>query len=97
MARSLEPLPRQPRIGVHQSAVLITSDGGELEVCVMDLSSDGFRIEAAETLSIGERVFAGEHVRLRVARYGDFRAEIRWTRDSEAGGVFLEKIGDLQV
>ena len=34
----------------------------------------------------------GECVQVRVDRYGDFPAQIRWALDHEAGGVFLTPI-----
>jgi len=48
-----------------------------MEIVVIDLSSGGFRFQAKEAIIIGETIFVGEHVRLRVERYGDFPAEIR--------------------
>jgi hypothetical protein len=86
-----------PRIDARHPAVLVASDGGEMEVTVTDLSSRGFRIEADETLFIGENILIGEHVRLRVARYGDFPAQIRWALGREAGGIFLEPVKDLEA
>ena len=67
-------------------AVLVDSDGGELAVEVLDLSSGGFRLRAGEPLVIGEQV------RLRVPRYGDFPAQIQWVEGHEAGGRFLERM-----
>jgi len=89
-------IPRTPRIDARHPAVLIASDGSEMAVTVTDLSSRGFRIEAEETLYIGENIMIGEHVRLRVPRYGDFPAQIRWASGCEAGGLFLEPVKDLE-
>lgn len=80
------PEKRSPRVRTSIPAVLVDSDGGELSVEVIDLSSGGFRLRA------GEALVAGEQVRLRVERYGDFPAIIRWVRGGEAGGVFLQPI-----
>ena len=77
---------RSPRIETAIPAVLIDPDGGELAVEVIDLSSGGFRLRADEAL------VEGEDVRLRVSRYGDFRARIQWVRGQEAGGQFLEPV-----
>ncbi len=77
---------RSPRIRTSIEAVLVDSDGGELPVQVVDLSSGGFRLRADEALVVGEEV------RLRVERYGDFPAVIRWVRGGEAGGVFLQPV-----
>ena len=78
--------PRSPRVQTSIAAVLVDSDGGELPVEILDLSSGGFRLRCGETL------VTGEQVRLRVARYGDFPAQIRWALGTEAGGVFLEPV-----
>jgi hypothetical protein len=77
---------RSPRVRTSLAAVLVDSDGGELAVEVVDLSSGGFRLRACEALVVGEQV------RLRVARYGDFPAQIQWVKGQEAGGRFLEPI-----
>ncbi len=77
---------RSPRIQTVIPAVLVDSDGGELVVEVIDLSSGGFRLRA------GEQLLAGEEVRLRVPRYGDFRAQLQWVKGNEAGGSFLEPV-----
>lgn len=77
---------RSPRVRTSIPAVLVDSDGGELGVEVLDLSSGGFRLRAGEPLQ------AGEQIRLRVPRYGDFAAQIQWVEGHEAGGRFLERI-----
>lgn len=65
---------------------MVHSDGVEFPVTVIDLSSGGFRLRC------DERLAAGERVSLRVARYGDFPAEIEWASSSEAGGRFLAPV-----
>lgn len=77
---------RRPRVRTSFDATLIDSDGGELSVVVMDLSSGGFRLRADEAL------VEGEEVRLRVPRYGDYPAQIQWIRGNEAGGRFLDPV-----
>lgn len=77
---------RGPRVQTSFAAVLVDSDGGELPVEIIDLSSGGFRLRA------GEALVEGESICLRVARYGDFPAQIQWVRGHEAGGRFLEPI-----
>jgi hypothetical protein len=62
------------------------SDGTVHSVTIVDVSAGGFRLRTGDTLPIGEHVF------LRVARYGDFPAQIRWALGSDAGGVFLEPV-----
>lgn len=77
---------RSPRVRTSIAAVLVDSDGGELPVEVTDLSSGGFRLHTDEPLVVGE------FVRLRVPRYGDFPALIKWVEGNEAGGLFLEPV-----
>ena len=57
-----------------------------MPVEVVDISSGGFRLRVREPLVVGEQF------RLRVSRYGDFKAQIQWVGDGEAGGLFLEPI-----
>jgi hypothetical protein len=76
-------MPRPTRVEVNFPAVLVMSDGSTADVLVQDLSRDGFRIQIAQQILVGERV------RLRAGKYGDLAAEIRWVRDVEAGGEFL--------
>jgi hypothetical protein len=66
--------------------VLVDSDGGELPVEIIDVSSNGLRLRATELL------VQGEEVRIRASRYGDFRAKIEWVTDCEAGCRFLDPI-----
>ena len=61
-------------------------DGSEHSVVITDVSSGGFHLSTKHTIPIGSHVF------LRVARYGDFPAQIRWALGSEAGGVFLQPV-----
>lgn len=77
---------RPPRIQTEIGAMLVDSDGGKLAVEVIDLSSGGFRLRA------GEQLVAGEVVRIRVPRYGDFTAKLQWVKGNEAGGTFLEPV-----
>jgi hypothetical protein len=77
---------RSPRVRTSITAVLVDSDGGEMPVEVADLSSAGFRLHAEEALVVGEKI------RLRVPRYGDFPAQIKWVKGHEAGGLFLERV-----
>lgn len=77
--------PRPTRVDVSFPAVLVMSDGSTANVLVRDLSRDGFRIQ------VGQEILVGERVSLRAGKYGDLAAEIRWVRDFEAGGAFLEE------
>ena len=79
-------IKRAPRIEGRHDALIVDSAGRQVEVTVTDISGGGFRINTDETFSIGE------YVALRVARYGDFPAQIRWALGREAGGLFLEPV-----
>lgn len=83
MARVRGLNKRAPRIDLRRPAVLINSDGVEADVVILDVSSGGFRLEATESLRIGE------FVHLRVEHGDEFPVQIRWVLGSEAGGVFL--------
>lgn len=86
MSRIPGHIARTPRVSVAHDATLVMADGSEHSVIVTDVSSGGFHLKTDETIPIGSHVF------LRVARYGDFPAQIRWSFGSEAGGVFLEPV-----
>ena len=77
---------RAPRIASHHRATLIDTNGREMPGLVTDISKGGFRIKTDEPLMIGECV------RVRVDRYGDFAAQIRWSQGLVAGAVFLDPV-----
>jgi PilZ domain-containing protein len=79
-------ISRAARVSVSHEAVLVLSDGTEHHVKITDVSSGGFHLLTPHTVPIGEHVF------LRVDRYGDFPAQIRWSLGREAGGVFLHPV-----
>jgi hypothetical protein len=79
-------ISRRQRIEVSHEAKLVTSLGAEHDVTITDVSAGGFRLRTDVTMPIGEHVF------LRVDRYGDFPAQIRWSLGQDAGGVFLESV-----
>ena len=86
MTRIPGQISRRQRIKVSQDAKLVTSKGIEHPVTITDVSAGGFRLRSDVTMAIGEHVF------LRVDRYGDFPAQIRWALGPDAGGVFLEPV-----
>ena len=53
---------------------------------ITDVSSGGFRLTSEDVVPIGDHVF------LRVPRYGDFPAQIRWALGDKAGGTFVEPV-----
>jgi len=77
---------RAPRVDIRRPAVMIDSDGQEVGVLILDVSSGGFRLKFEE----GPRI--GEFVRLRVEHQEEIPAQIRWVLGSEAGGVFLAPV-----
>ena len=86
MSRIPGLISRRQRIAVSRDAKLVTAQGDEYAVTITDVSAGGFRLRTAVTMPIGEHVF------LRVDRYGDFPAQIRWALGPDAGGVFLEPV-----
>lgn len=79
-------IKRAPRVDTRFKASLIDSDGGVVQVVVIDLSKEGCRLETDGTLKIGEMV------QLQVPKYGTYPAQIRWALGNEAGAVFLEPV-----
>ncbi|MBA2466243.1 MAG: PilZ domain-containing protein [Sphingomonas sp.] len=86
MGRIPGQISRRQRIQVAHQAILVTGQGVEHPVSITDVSAGGFRLRTDITIPIGEHVF------LRVDRYGDFPAQIRWALGTDAGGVFLEPV-----
>jgi len=68
------------------SAGVVDSEGRHYRVKILDISSGGFKLEGEETFRIGK------YIGLRVSKYGEFGAQIRWTLGNEAGGVVLDPI-----
>jgi hypothetical protein len=85
MARTPGVSKRAPRIDVRKPAIVITSDGTEIEATILDVSGSGFRLHVLEPLRIGE------FVSLRVDD-GLVPAQIRWALGEEAGGSFLAQV-----
>lgn len=77
-----------PRVTLDQPAKLVGLLGRTIDVVLVDVSRDGFRVRADGPIS-GEQSF------LRVGRHGDQRIELKWTRGHEAGGVFLDRASSV--
>ena len=86
MARARNFARHSPRIDVRRAAALVDSEGREISVTVLDVSSGGFRMHLEDVVKIGE------FVTLRVDRGEEFPAQIAWALGSEAGGVFAEPV-----
>lgn len=76
---------REPRIDVRMPAVVINSDGMEIDAIVLDISSHGFRVEVDEELRVGEFVSLRVDDEL-------VNGEIRWVLGKEAGGSFISPV-----
>ena len=85
MDRNRAMANRETRIDVRKPAVLVTSDGMEIDVLVLDVSSHGFRVEIDEELHVGELVSLRVDDQL-------VSGEIRWVLGKEAGGSFIVPI-----
>ena len=86
MRRPVGHIKRAPRIDYSRPALLIDSAGAQHKVTMLDISSSGFKLQAAELPSIGDVVL------LRVDKSAPVKAQIRWAVGSQAGGVFLTPV-----
>ena len=77
--------PRDARIDVKYDAQ-VRFGGAAVEAMILNVSSKGFRLHAAEELE------PGMDITLEVERLAPVRGQIRWTCGQESGGVFLEAI-----
>ena len=73
------------RIELEQRATLTNSDGYVFEIVIRDLSRAGFRIEHG-----GEDLEVDETVTITSTRGALAAGQIKWTTDTEAGGVFVD-------
>jgi hypothetical protein len=67
---------------VDLAAFVHRGEGPPLSVMVTDLTEQGCRITAGETLLIGEQI------RLEIPRLGYLNAQIRWSFEGQAGARF---------
>ena len=82
----MDKASRSPRVKTAIAATLLDSDGGEVQVEIIDISGSGFKLRCDGSLTVGERVI------LRVSKQGDHAAQIQWVRGLEAGGKFLAPV-----
>lgn len=75
---------RAARVDVRYNAVLTEPDGCRVNVVIVDLSGQGFRLQSEAEL------VSGEEVTIRAGKAAPVRARIQWARGLEAGGIFLE-------
>ena len=75
---------RQRRVALNCAGVVTESDGCTVDVTILDMSTDGFRLRSIEEL--------GSTVSLQMRETRPVRCEIRWACGHEAGGIFLDPI-----
>ena len=80
-----ELTPRAARVEVQYDARL-RFDGTSVDAMILNVSSQGFRLCAAEELA------PGMEVTIECEKLDPVRGEIRWSCGQESGGVFLEAI-----
>jgi hypothetical protein len=80
-----EITPRDARIDVKYDAQ-VRFGSAAIDAMILNVSSKGFRLHAAEELE------PGMDVTLEVEKLEPVRGQIRWTCGQESGGVFLEAI-----
>jgi hypothetical protein len=74
--------PRNDRRTVDLAAFVHRDQGPRMPVIVTDLTEQGCRISADETLRIGEQI------KLEIPHLGFLSAQIRWALDGQAGARF---------
>ena len=77
---------RQRRVTLNCSGVVTESDGCTVDVTIVDMSRDGFRLRSVEELELGSTIT------LQMRETRPVRCEIRWACGHEAGGIFLDPI-----
>jgi hypothetical protein len=77
--------PRDPRVDVGFD-VQVHCKAGQIGAQLVNLSSDGFRLQTSGPLE------AGWEVTLEAARQFPVRALICWACGNESGGVFAEPV-----
>ena len=78
-------LRRDPRVDVGFD-VRVHCEAGEIEAQLLNLSSDGFRLQTTNPLEVGWEVT------LEAARQFPVKAVICWACGLEAGGVFADPV-----
>jgi hypothetical protein len=77
--------PRDPRVDVDFD-VRVYCEVGEIDAQIVNLSSDGFRLQTTGSLQVGWEVT------LEAAKQFPVKALICWACGQEAGGVFAEPV-----
>lgn len=77
--------PRATRIDVKYDA-FVRSGSTVVQAMILNVSSNGFRLHAAEELE------AGMDVTIEFPKLEPVRGQIRWSSGRECGGAFFEAI-----
>jgi hypothetical protein len=77
---------RERRVLLNRDAILTEDDGFTVDVVIVDVSKDSFRLRSVTELEIGSNVL------LQMENVSPVRCQIRWSCGHEAGGVFLDPI-----
>lgn len=79
---------RETRIDVRYPAVVIETDGCELDVEITDVSREGFRLTSTNKLDPGQEIWLA----VSNSSLAPIRGLIKWTRGNEVGGIFLDPV-----
>ena len=82
---------RERRVTLNCAAVLTENDGCSLDVTIVDVSQNGFRLRSIAELELGSNVL------LQMENVAPVRGLIRWACGHEAGGVFLDPVDQALV
>jgi hypothetical protein len=77
---------RERRVALNRGAILTESDGFTVDVTIVDVTKDDFRLRSITELELGSKVI------LQMDNATPVRCEIRWSCGHEAGGIFLDPI-----
>jgi hypothetical protein len=78
-------LPREPRVDFDYD-VRVHCQAGDIDAHIVNMSSEGFRLQSAGQLQ------AGWVVTLEAAKQFPVKALICWACGNEAGGVFADPV-----
>lgn len=77
---------RERRVTLNCNAVVVESDGSNIDVVLVDVSQHGFRVRSVTEFEMDSEVW------LQMPKVPAVRGMIRWCCGHEAGGVFLDPI-----
>jgi hypothetical protein len=77
---------RERRVMLNRAGILTENDGFTVDVTIVDVTKDDFRLRSITELELGSKVI------LQMDNAAPVRCEIRWSCGHEAGGIFLDPI-----